>query len=163
MELTKCEIKIIKEELSELQEAIEKFKKNINIMLEEDDDNKEIVPENNNLFSIKEFNRFTGTKPKFLYYKNDKINVHKWKKVAQVILQLALKNVPQNFLPLVDTLYGNKRVWIGSESWNMKEPMLISENIYMESQFSAVDLIKICIKVLEKCSIPLEDIKIELN
>ena len=74
-----------------------------------------------------------------------------WKKVVEIIANLC------------DKLLGRKRTRISSTDKDMKSPLKISENIYIETHYDTESLMKLLIQVLNEISYDYNNIKIVIK
>ena len=88
-----------------------------------------------------------------------------WKKVVEIILKKAIqdKKTEDKLANLCDKLLGRKRTRISSTDKDMKSPLKISENIYIETHYDTESLMKLLIQVLNEISYEYNNIKIVIK
>lgn len=89
---------------------------------------------------------FKGQKPVAVIFKDgSRINIRSWKNVVSAILSDCIKdkNMKQQLYKLTGRISGRNRVLLSSSQNNMRSPLKIDENLFMESHYDTETLIRI--------------------
>ncbi|MBR1530113.1 MAG: hypothetical protein IJ642_12570 [Oscillospiraceae bacterium] len=88
-----------------------------------------------------------------------------WKTVVVTLLTELLKS-PENLQKareLCGAIVGNTRILLNNTSEDMRSPRTIADNIYIETQMSAKELLRFLGKVLDAMDISPAEIKVEIS
>jgi hypothetical protein len=89
---------------------------------------------------------FKGKKPTGITFENgDRISVGTWKKVFAGILESCITNVEYHvaLMNLRGKISGRERILLASEKDNMRSPLKIAENLYIETHYDTETLLRI--------------------
>ncbi|MCI8330977.1 MAG: hypothetical protein HFE04_02615 [Bacilli bacterium] len=105
---------------------------------------------------------FKGTKPVSVNIGNKEIIAPTWKKVIEEILKEVIKdkNMKQNIMNLRNIMYGRTRTRLSNSKDNMKSPIQIDKNLYIETHYDTSMLIKLLLDILDNIKYNYNEIEI---
>ena len=108
---------------------------------------------------------FKGRKVNAVFINEKRILTPTWKKVFEEIIKDAMKDdVKKNKLhELSDKLLGHKRTRLSSSSDEMRSPIKIDDDLYVETHYDTETLINLLLQILNKISYDYSNVKIAVN
>jgi len=88
---------------------------------------------------------FKGKKPTAVLFGEERMEVHSWKAVAEVIIKRCNKDAEKHvsLMNLRDKIFGRDRVLLSKDEEGMHNPVKIAENLYAETHYDAESLMRI--------------------
>ena len=104
------------------------------------------------LYPITNTSGFKGKKPIKVIFSNNSIEAITWKNVVRVVLEDALKNKKNKdkLYCLCDKIQGRKRSRLSSNKKNMRSPLELGKNLYLETHYDTETLLNLLLYVLDK-------------
>ncbi len=95
---------------------------------------------------------FKGKKPLAVSFNNKKFTTPTWKSVVQAILQEIIKDteMKNRILALRNHLLGRVRNRISETSDNMRSPLCLCENLYIETHYDTKMLLDLLLQILNE-------------
>lgn len=110
---------------------------------------------------------FKGKKPVAVIFKDgSRINIRSWKNAVSVILNDCIKDksIKQQLYKLTGRISGRNRVLLSSSKKDMRSPIKIDENLYVESHYDTETLIRILTtRILEPVGYDYSEINIAIR
>ena len=91
---------------------------------------------------------FKGKKPTgIIFGESERVNVGTWKKVFQEILKRCNDNTEMHvkLMNLRGKVSGRDRVLLSDEAKGMRSPLMVSENLYVETHYDTETLLRILV------------------
>jgi len=108
---------------------------------------------------------FKGKKPIAIIYKGKRQMTPTWKVVVNTILQEIIKDemMKNRIMALRDKLLGRVRKRLSKTSNNMRSPLKICDNLFIETHYDTETLIKLLIEILEEISYDYNNIQVVIK
>lgn len=105
---------------------------------------------------------FKGKKPIAVLYENKRIIAPTWKSVVKTVLQEVIKDkeMKDKLNALSDKLLGRVRKRLSKSSEDMKSPIEICENLYIETHYDTEMLMNLLLQILNEIKYDYNKIKI---
>lgn len=144
-------IKEIREFQQEMNLMIDNFCEKLILEAEKLENKDAVIKEYVGKYPLTNASGFKGKKPIGVIIDNQTYECLTWKSVVQTILQNVIEDkiMRKRLLALCDIVMGRKRKRISASSDNMKSPLKITENLYIESHYDTESLINFLIGTLE--------------
>lgn len=159
-------IKEIREKQNELVIMINStfddlVKKVEKIKLEEN----EFESEYETIYPITNTTGFKGRKPIAIIYKGERKITPTWKVVVSTVLQEVIKDemMKNRLMLLRDKLLGRVRKRLSKTSDDMRSPLKIYDNLYIETHYDTETLIKLLLEILEEISYDYNEIQVVIK
>ena len=116
-------------------------------------------------YPITNSTHFKGTKPIGVKIKNSRLITPTWKKVIETILLEVMKDelMKEKILALRDVLLGRVRTRVSKTSENMRSPLKLCDDLYIETHYDTETLINLLLEILNTISYDYNDIKIVIK
>lgn len=113
-------------------------------------------------YSLVPTNRFKGKKPIAVIMNGEKNIIPTWKMAVSYILQEVVKDekMYKRVLYLRDKLLGRVRTRISSVPDDMRSPLKISEELYIETHYDTETLLNLLVQILNEIKYDYTNIKI---
>ena len=108
---------------------------------------------------------FKGKKPIAVKIGNQRIIALTWKKVVENILQTILKDerMKRKMLNLRDILLGRVRTRVSKNSDNMRSPLKLCDELYIETHYETETLMNLLLEILNKISYDYNNIQVVIK
>lgn len=108
---------------------------------------------------------FKGKKPIAVKIGNQRIIAPTWKKVVENILQTILKDerMKRKMLNLRDILLGRVRTRVSKNSDNMRSPLKLCDELYIETHYDTETLMNLLLEILNKISYDYNNIQVVIK
>ncbi|MBA7491018.1 hypothetical protein ES702_01562 [subsurface metagenome] len=104
---------------------------------------------------------YTGKSISAFYFKNTKYEIHTWRNLLVKLAEIIHESHSSNFKKVL-TLKGKKRPYFSFNENELRVPQKIDRtNIFMETNWSANSIVKICQRLLNTFDYSSEDLKID--
>lgn len=105
---------------------------------------------------------FKGKKPIAVKMKGKRIITPTWKSVVKVILQEVLKDeqMKKRILDLRDRILGHKRTRISDREGDMRSPLQLCDDLFIETHYDTETLMNLLLQILEGINYNYNDIAI---
>lgn len=124
--------------------------------------------QNNNFESIYPLSSVIGFRSKKIIaviINGERIKTPTWKMALQIILQDAIKdnNKLVKMYSLCDKLLGRKRTRLSTNPNDMRSPLKLAENLYIESHYDTESLLRLLLYILDEISYDYSNVKIVIK
>ncbi len=125
----------------------------------------EFESEYETIYPITNTTGFKGKKPIAIIYKGERQVAPTWKAVVNAILQEVIKDqtMKNRLMALRDKLLGRVRKRLSKTSNDMRSPLEIDDNLFIETHYDTETLIKLLLQILEEISYEYNDIQIVIK
>lgn len=108
---------------------------------------------------------FKGKKPIAVIFGENRIITPTWKIVVETILKDVLKeeNMKEKLYSLSDKVLGRKRTRLSKSSEEMRKPLKLSDNLYLETHYDTETLMNLLLQILNDISYDYNDIKVAIR
>lgn len=108
---------------------------------------------------------FKGKKPIAVIFGENRIITPTWKIVVEIILKEVLKeeNMKEKLYGLSDKLLGRKRTRLSKSSDEMRKPLKLSDELYIETHYDTETLMNLLLQILNDVSYNYNDIKVAIK
>lgn len=108
---------------------------------------------------------FKGKKPIAVILGENRIITPTWKIVVETILKDVLKeeNMKEKLYSLSDKVLGRKRTRLSKSSEEMRKPLKLSDNLYLETHYDTETLMNLLLQILNDISYDYNDIKVAIR
>ena len=113
-------------------------------------------------YPIKNTTSFKGKKPIAVKFGEERRITPTWKKVIEEIMEKVLEDekMKKRVLDLRDKILGRKRSRLSYKSENMRSPLKLYDELYIETNYDAETLMNLLIQILEEISYNYNSIQI---
>lgn len=117
------------------------------------------------LYPITNTTGFKGKKPIAVKIKEKRIITPTWKKVVEEILIEILKdsNMKEKVLALRDRLLGRKRKRLSADKSEMRSPIKLDDDLYIETHYDAETLMNLLLEILDEIAYNYNNINIVIK
>lgn len=132
----------------------------------DDDSRKETDSETEKFTLASPPQNLAHTKPKSIWVFDDLIATSSWKSVLVEVCKYIFQRYPDNLLLFCDEANAFKtttRICFSGSSEKMKSPVQISTNLWLETNFSANNIIDLSTELFTFSDIPLSEITLEIS
>ena len=128
-------------------------------------ENNEINIEYESLYPITNTTGFKGKKPIAVKFGNERVITPTWKVVVETILKRILqeKEMKERILGLRDRLLGRKRKRLSSDDKEMRSPIKLDEELYIETHYDTETLMNLLLEILNEISYDYNNIRIVIK
>ena len=129
-----------------------------NVEMEE----KEFESEYETIYPITNTTGFKGKKPIAIIYKGKRQTTPTWKAVVNCVLQEVIKDekMKNRVMLLRDKLLGRVRKRLSNTDDDMRSPLKICDNLFIETHYDTETLIKLLLEILEEISYDYNEIQV---
>ena len=108
---------------------------------------------------------FKGKKPIAVKIGNERIITPTWKKVVESILKRVLEDekMKDKIFALRDVLLGRVRTRVSKRQNQMRSPLKLCDELYIETHYDTETLMKLLLEILDSISYDYNDIKVVLK
>lgn len=125
----------------------------------------EFESEYETIYPITNTTGFKGRKPIAIIYKGERKMTPTWKVVVNTVLQEVIKDemMKNRLMSLRDKLLGRVRKRLSKTSDDMRSPLKIYDNLYIETHYDTETLIKLLLEILEEISYDYNEIQVVIK
>ncbi len=126
---------------------------------------KEFESEYETIYPITNTTGFKGKKPIAIIYRGKRQLTPTWKVVVDTILKEVIKNpiMKMRIMALRDKLLGRVRKRLSKTSNDMRSPLKIDDNLFIETHYDTETLIKLLLEILEEISYDYNEIQVVIK
>lgn len=108
---------------------------------------------------------FKGKKPIAVIFGENRIITPTWKVVVETIFKEVLKeeNMKEKLYSLSDKVLGRKRTRLSKSPDEMRKPLKLEENLYIETHYDTETLMNLLLQILNDISYNYNDIKVAIK
>ncbi len=108
---------------------------------------------------------FKGKKPIAVIYKGKRQTTPTWKSVVNSVLQEVIKDevMKNRIMSLRDKLLGRVRKRLSETSDDMRSPLKIYDNLFIETHYDTETLMKLLLEILEEISYDYNEIQVVIK
>lgn len=120
------------------------------------------ITEYESVYPVTNSTGFKGRKPIAVIIEGKRMTTPTWKKVVENVLREVIKDekMKQKIFDLRDILLGRIRTRLSRKSDNMRSPIKLCDNLYIETHYDTETLIKLLIEILSEISYDYNKIKV---
>lgn len=120
------------------------------------------ITEYESVYPVTNSTGFKGRKPIAVIIEGKRMTTPTWKKVVENVLIEVIKeeNMKKKIFDLRDILLGRIRTRLSRKSDNMRSPIKLCDNLYIETHYDTETLIKLLIEILSEISYDYNKIKV---
>lgn len=117
------------------------------------------------IYPITNTTGFKGRKPIAIIYKGERKITPTWKVVVNTVLQEVMKDemMKNRLMLLRDKLLGRVRNRLSKTSDDMRSPLKIYDNLFIETHYDTETLIKLLLEILEEISYDYNEIQVVIK
>ena len=93
---------------------------------------------------------FVGTKPTAVIFGEERVDVKSWREVAYVVLKRCNEEHSERLMYLRNKVAGKVRVIFADNPDNMRRPLKIADEMYMETHYGSQTLMYILVDLILK-------------
>lgn len=125
----------------------------------------ELESEYETIYPITNTTGFKGKKPIAIIYKGKRQITPTWKVVVNTVLQEVIKDetMKNRLMALRDKLLGRVRKRLSKTPDDMRSPLKIYDNLFIETHYDTETLIKLLLEILEEISYDYNDIQVVIK
>ncbi len=118
-----------------------------------------------NILPLSNTKVFKGKKPIAVIFGENRIKTPTWKIVIETILKEVLKeeNMKEKLYDLSDKLLGRKRTRLSESPEEMRKPLKLDDNLYIETHYDTETLMNLLLQILNDISYNYKDIKVAIR
>lgn len=118
-----------------------------------------------NILPLSNTKIFKGKKPIAVLFGENRIIAPTWKVVVEIILKEVLKqeDMKEKLYNLRDKLLGRKRIRLSKSPDEMRKPLKLEENLYIETHYDTETLMNLLLQILNDISYNYNNIKIAIR
>ncbi len=118
-----------------------------------------------NILPLSNTKVFKGKKPIAVIFGKNRIKTPTWKIVIETILKEVLKeeNMKEKLYDLSDKLLGRKRTRLSESPEEMRKPLKLDDNLYIETHYDTETLMNLLLQILNDISYNYKDIKVAIR
>ena len=118
-----------------------------------------------NILPLSNTKVFKGKKPIAVIFGENRIKTPTWKIVIETILKEVLKeeNMKEKLYDLSDKLLGRKRTRLTESPEEMRKPLKLDDNLYIETHYDTETLMNLLLQILNDISYNYKDIKVAIR
>ncbi len=118
-----------------------------------------------NILPLSNTKVFKGKKPIAVIFGENRIKTPTWKIVIETILKEVLKeeNMKEKLYNLSDKLLGRKRTRLSESPEEMRKPLKLDDNLYIETHYDTETLMNLLLQILNDISYNYKDIKVAIR
>lgn len=108
---------------------------------------------------------FKGKKPIAVIFGENRIITPTWKVVVETIFKEVLKeeNMKEKLYSLSDKVLGRKRTRLSKSPDEMRKPLKLEKNLYIETHYDTETLMNLLLQILNDISYNYNDIKVAIK
>jgi hypothetical protein len=118
--------------------------------------------EEKEIYSLDEEVDFTGTKPKFLYFKEKSFTVRYWRDILKIMCNELYAFSPTEFNLLIQNSELQKYFATNQNKENLRDPIAFNNNKYVDGNQSANSIISFSKKLCEYLGFDKSQVEVEL-
>lgn len=120
------------------------------------------ITEYESVYPVTNATGFKGRKPIAVIIEGKRMITPTWKKVVENVLREVIKDekMKQKIFDLRDILLGRIRTRLSKKSDNMRSPIKLCDDLYIETHYDTETLIKLLIEILSEISYDYNKIKV---
>lgn len=120
------------------------------------------ITEYESVYPVTNSTGFKGRKPIAVIIEGKRMTTPTWKKVVENVLIEVIKEekMKKKIFDLRDILLGRIRTRLSRKSDNMRSPIKLCDNLYIETHYDTETLIKLLIEILSEISYDYNKIKV---
>lgn len=125
----------------------------------------EFESEYETIYPITNTTGFKGKKPIAIIYEGKRQLTPTWKAVVNSVLQEVIKNeiMKNKIMLLRDKLLGRVRKRLSKTNADMRSPLKICDNLFIETHYDTETLIKLLLEILEEISYSYNEIQVVIK
>lgn len=124
-----------------------------------------VITEYESVYPITNATGFKGRKPIAVIIEGKRIITPTWKKVVENVLREVIKDekMKNKVLDLRDILLGRIRTRLSKKSDDMRSPIKLCDDLYIETHYDTETLIKLLIEILSEISYDYNKVKVVIK